>query len=250
MIKAITSAQALPQRYIGKSNEEGRWHWRTDFIGQVKYGEIRPEPQAFLVDMRPSDTIPPHFHAVDQFQVFVAGSGSLARNSDVALPVTVHYVDHHTGYGPVDSGPQGFSYFGLRAKTDSGPVFLHQPGYREKLIPSKKRHFTARVTLSIDPVLLSRDTAALEPVIEGLDVADGLGALVLRMGPAMKMAGPDPRRTGGQYYLVMNGSLERSGESYPAWSVIFQDPAESALEVIAGSAGLEALILQFPRDGS
>ena len=31
-------------------------------------------------------------------------------------------------------------------------------------------------------------------------------------------------------------------------SVIFMDPAESPLEVMAGTRGLEALIVQYPRD--
>src|SRR5688572_26261162 len=162
MAQAVSSVDALPRRLISQSRgEPDQWRWRTDFIGEVKYGQIGQCPQAFLVEMRSGDTILPHFHAVDQFQIFVAGSGSLMRGHD-SIPVTLHYVDHHTGYGPVNAGAQGFSYFALRPKTDSGPVYLHQPGYREKLQPSRKRHYTEQVTLSTEPVLLSREVVALE----------------------------------------------------------------------------------------
>ena len=241
-------AQARQGRRIIKSRGTGEEHWRTDFLGLRSDGQPRNEPQAFLIEMSPNETIVPHFHEVDQFQVFVAGGGGLGRNNEVAHPIAVHYADHHTGYGPINAGPQGFSYFTLRAKTDPGAVYLHQPGYREKLKPSKQRHYLAPVTLSTEPVLLSRGGVALEPLPGNQDQeADGLGAFMLRMGPDMQTTGPDPRRTGGQYYLVANGSLDRNGRSYPAWSTIFVDPAETPLEIHAGSQGLEALILQYAR---
>jgi len=116
------------------------------------------------------------------------------------------------------------------------------------LKPSKKRHHLAHVTLSIEPVLLNRTHVAFEPLIENQETnTDGLGAFLLRMGPGMKAAGPDPRGTGGQYYLVMNGLLERDGEHYPAWSTLFVDAADPPLAVTAGAQGLEALILQYSR---
>ena len=248
MIQAMTGAQALQARRIVKSRGTGEEHWRTDFIGLRSDGRLKNEPQAFLIEMSPNETIVPHFHEVDQFQVFVAGGGGLGRNNKVAHPIAVHYADHHTGYGPINAGPQGFSYFTLRAKTDPGAVYLHQPGYREKLKPSKKRHRLAHdITLSTEPVLQSRRELALERLLEVEDGADGLGAFLLRMGPDMRTAGPDPRGTGGQYYLVANGSLECGGASYPAWSTLFIGSTEAPLDVIAGPKGLEALILQYPR---
>ena len=182
MVQAVSSVEALPRRIITRSKTEPeQWRWRTDFIGEVKYGEIVPRPQVFLVEMRPGETILPHYHAVDQFQIFVAGSGSLVRNQ-AANPVTVHYVDHHTGYGPVSAGAQGLSYFALRPKTDSGPVYLHEPGYREKMKPGKKRHFNEQITLSTEPVLLSRGVKLVNSRPVGSDkshlkltVKDGLG---------------------------------------------------------------------------
>ncbi len=245
MIHAMTGTQAMPARRAVKSGT-GEQHWRTDFLGQRSDGQIKDtQPQAFLIEMSANEVIVPHFHEVDQFQVFVAGGGGLGRNNDIANPITVHYADEYTGYGPINAGPNGYSYFTLRARSDSGAVYLHQPGYREKLKPSKKRHFAVNVTLSTEPVLMTRATVALEPLAE--QDGDGPCAFILRAGAGMAATGPDPKDTGGQYYLVANGALEREGQSYPVWSTIFVDAGEAPLAVQAGPKGLETLILQFAR---
>jgi hypothetical protein len=247
MIHAMAGAQAIRGRRVIKSNGTGEEHWRTDFLGARSDGEIRKKPQAFLIEMHADETIVPHFHAVDQFQVFVAGSGGLGRSNDAANPIAVHYADRYTGYGPILAGPQGYSYFTLRANSDSGAVYLHEPGYREKLKPSKKRHYMVHgLTLSTEPVLRNRREAALEALFENQqqDVR-GPAAWMLRLGPDMALRGP-ASRGGGQYYLVANGSLECEGASYAAWSTLFLDPADDALDVRAGNGGLEALVLGFP----
>jgi hypothetical protein len=185
---------------------------------------------------------------VDQFQVFVSGSGSLGRNQEGAQPLSVHYADHHTGYGPINAGPQGYSYFTLRARSDSGAVYLHKPGYREKLKPSPKRHgIAAGLTLSTEPVLMNRGEVMVEKLMPELDGSDGLGASLIRMGPGMTHAGPDPRATGGQYYLVLNGGLELATGSYGKWSTVFVPKTDAPLAFSAGTKGLEVLLLQFSR---
>ena len=249
MVQAIAGTQALKGRRIIKSGGTGEEHWRTDFLGKRADGTIKDhQPQAFLIEMQADEVIVPHFHEVDQFQVFVSGSGSLGRNRDAAQPLTVHYADHHTGYGPINAGPHGYSYFTLRARSDSGAVYLHKPGYREKLKPSRKRHGTAPgLTLSTEPVLLARKAVAIEPLLQDLDGTDGLGASLIRMGPGMTYTGPDPRAGGGQHFLVVNGSLELDAGSFPAWSTVFVPAGDAPLALRAGPNGLEALLLQFPR---
>ena len=56
------------------------------------------------------------------------------------MEYTMRYPNHHTGYGPILGGAQGFSDFKLRPQTDSGAVKIDKLGYRENLKPSKKRH--------------------------------------------------------------------------------------------------------------
>lgn len=251
MVQAIAGEQALKGRRTIKSRGTGEEHWRTDFLGKPGDGELKEhQPQAFLIEMSANEVIVPHFHEVDQFQVFVAGSGSLGRNQDVAHPLAVHYADHHTGYGPINAGPQGYSYFTLRAKSDPGAVYLHKPGYREKLKPSGKRHGVAAVTLSTEPVLMERKGVQVEPLMQQLGNGDGLGVALVRMGPGARFEGPDPAATGGQYYLVVNGSAELESGTFAAWSPIFVSKSERPVTLRAGTKGLEALLLQFARQES
>ena len=249
MIQAMAGELALKGRRIIKSGGTGEEHWRTDFLGKRADGTIKDhQPQAFLIEMQANEVIVPHFHEVDQFQVFVSGSGSLGRESNLAHPLAVHYADHHTGYGPINAGPQGYAYFTLRARSDSGAGYLHKPGYREKLKPSRKRHgVAAGLALSIEPVLMERKEVAIEPLLTDLDGSDGLAASMLRMGPGASHAGPDPRAGGGQHFLVLNGSLKLDGNSYSAWSTVFVSKDEAPLDLRAGPKGLEVLLLQFPR---
>jgi hypothetical protein len=247
MVQAVAGETALKGRRIIKSRGTGEEHWRTDFLGRPgDGGAIKEEPQAFLIEMHADETIMPHFHEVDQFQVFVAGSGGMGR--EAAATLAVHYADHHTGYGPIVAGPLGYSYFTLRARSDPGAHYLHKPGYREALKPSRKRHgVAAGIALSTEPVLMDRKEAKVESLFAELDGNDGLGAAVMRLGPGMSRSGPDPRATGGQYYLVLNGNLELGAATYAAWSTVFVTPQDGPLAFKAGPRGLEVLLLSFPK---
>ncbi len=245
MVQAVAGEQALTGRRVIKSRGTGEEHWRTDYLGKPGDGQLKNEPQAFLVEMHANETIVPHFHEVDQFQIFVAGSGGLGRHPHGVL--AVHYADHHTGYGPINAGPLGYSYFTLRAKSDPGAHYLDRPGYREALKPSAKRHGVAdNVTLSTEPVLMDRKELAVERLMPKLE-GGGLGASLIRMGPGMSHTGPDPRATGGQYYLVLNGSLEFDSKTYSKWSTVFLSGEDSPLAFKSGPKGLETLLLQFSR---
>ena len=246
MVMAVAAEQALKGRRVIKSLGTGEEHWRTDFIGSRSPGSSSAEPQAFLIEMRADETILPHFHEVDQFQVFVAGSGGLGRHE--VPTVAVHYTDHHTGYGPIVAGPRGYSYFTLRARSDPGARYLHHPGYREALKPSRKRHgTTGGLLLTTAPVLMQRTEAEIEPLLAELKADDALRAALYRLGPDMTVTGPDPALSGGQYWLVLNGSLTWESARYAKWSVVFIAPTDPAFGVRAGPEGLEALLLQYPR---
>jgi hypothetical protein len=243
MTIAVAAADALKARRAIKSTGTGEEHWRSDFIG-VKTNVLGDAPQAFLIDMSANETILPHYHEVDQYQVFVAGSGGLGRHAVPTL--AVHYTDHHTGYGPIVAGPRGYSYFTLRAKTDSGAKYLHQPGYRESLKPSKKRHGTSGgLELTTAPVLKALAAPQSEPLLAELAAGDGLGAWLHRLGPGMKLQGADPSGTGGQYWLVVNGALAWNGTIYAPWSLLFVEGREPAITIEAGAEGLEILQLQY-----
>lgn len=246
MVQAVAAQAVLKNRYVIKSNGTGEEHWRTDYLGSRSTGAGGASPQAFLIEMQANETILPHFHEVDQFQVFVAGSGALGRHAVPAC--AVHYTDHHTGYGPIDAGPHGYSYFTLRAVTDPGAKYLHRPGYREALQPSAKRHGTAGgITCSTAPVLAALEAPVTEALLPDLDGGDGLGAWLHRLGAHQPLPVRDPAGSGGQFWLVMNGSLLWQGTVYGPWSLLFVERGDPALAASADANGLEVLQLQYPR---
>lgn len=249
-MQAISARDVEASRHIHKPDGDvsmGPPNWRTNYFGKKSDGQLRNVPQVFRIDMPSEKIVKSHFHAVDQYQVFVSGSGNLGRN---AIPtLCVHYVDHHTGYGPIVAGVGGFSYFTFRARTDSGAVYLETPGYRERLKPSKKRHHSvSNIVLSIDPVMAAREVVQAETVISAEE--DGLCSVLLRAGAGMTVTCPDPQGSGGQFVFVVNGDLMVDDNLYPQYSVIWVDANDAALRCQAGPNGTEALILQFPADSS
>ena len=75
----------------------------TDFIG--RRAETSDHPLAFLVNGPPAFVIPPHFHEIDQYQIFVGGSATLGKHK--VLPGSVHYADAYTPYGPITATEDG-----------------------------------------------------------------------------------------------------------------------------------------------
>ena len=245
MVNAVSSSEALARRTLVKSKGSGEEHWCTDYIGRHSAREASDGGEAFLVEMSSREQILPHFHEVDQFQIFVAGSGRMGR--EVAAPLAVHYADRYTAYGPIVADAQGFSFFTFHATRDPGSVYLHKPGYRERLQPSEQRYRLApAIVLSTAPVLQSRGEVASESLLSDEGVAAPAAGL-LRLGAGMTTCGPDPRDSGGQYFLVVNGDLDWQGMRYPLWSMLFAGAADGALEFGAGANGLEVLVLQFPQ---
>jgi len=243
MVRVESYESALKRRRMVASAGNGETHWRSDYMGQR--GRANSEPESFLIEMTPNEVLLPHFHAVDQFQVFVDGAGVLGRQPIRSL--TVHYADHHTGYGPIVAGSFGLSYFTFRPKTDPGAMYLNMPGYLDALKPSRKRHGTVEnLVLSTKPVLASREELVVERLLQEIDADDGLRASLFRLGPEMKVAGSEPSKTGGQYYLIANGNLHLNSQDIPEWAIVFVSQIDMALELHAGSEGAEVLVLEFP----
>jgi len=249
MIYAQSGARVLENLQAVNSPGTGIQHWGSSYFGpRYSTQEVSSAPQALLTEMSAGETILPHFHGVTQFQIFPAGSGKMAK-ADVQ-PLMVQYKDHHTAYGPVIAGPLGLTFIALRNRLgDSAPVYLSKPGYKEKLKPSKRRNWMSpHIALSTRAVLRFRNEVAWETVFETEKIVDEMAAHLVRLGGAMSTMGPDPKDTGGYYVFVANGSLIVDAQDLPRWSMVYVDPTERPLEMKAGVDGLEALVLQFPRD--
>ncbi|MDO8773479.1 MAG: hypothetical protein Q7K57_33180 [Burkholderiaceae bacterium] len=201
-----------------------------------------PRPQSFLVEQTPNWTLPTHFHLQNQFQVFIAGSGSIGKNP--IEPLTVHYASRHSGYGPLISGNEGISYFTLRAMSDEGAWYL--PESREHLktrIPKQQLH--AAPSSHLTTIDLQALPAPSEEILIQIDNG-GLAAWLIRIPPNMKIPAPAGQEIGGgRFYVVTKGSLHIGQTEMPAWATVFVSRDDS-LDLQSGFQGLEILVLQFP----
>jgi hypothetical protein len=231
------------------SRGTGMEHWGSSYFGpRYSTAELSPGPQSLMTQMCANETILPHVHGVAQFQIFPSGSGLIGKNE--VRPLMLQYKDHHSAYGPLAAGPHGLTFISLRNRTgDSHPVYLSKPGYREKLKPSKRRNWvSSNIPLSTEAVLQFRKDAAWEPVYDPTKITDEMSAHIVRLGGRVSTTVPDPKLGGGTYLFVANGELEIQGKSLPRWSMVFVEPGEDAVEIRAGNKGLEALVMQFPKD--
>lgn len=249
MIHAKDGTEVLENLQPVASRGTGEEHWGSSYFGpRYSTEEISNAPQSLMTQMYAGETILPHFHPVAQFQIFPAGSGLIGKGE--VQPLMLQYKDHHTAYGPLTAGPHGLTFISLRNRTgDSHPVYLSKPGYREKLQPSKRRNWmSSHIALSTQAVLRFRTDVSWEPVYDPEKITDEMAAHLVRLGAGMSTPGPDPKAGGGYYIFVANGSLDLNADSLPQYSMLFVDTHEGAFEVKAGRNGLEALVMQFPKD--
>jgi phage tail protein X len=229
--------------------------WSTAFIGvnknTIRPGETPPaedalNPVAFLVEKRPGGITRPHFHRADQYQVVVGGSGKMGLHDTGSI--AVHYTDAFSAYGPIVAGGDGIAWFTLRPGWDPGAKYMESPDNRAELRASRDRytHWEA-VTDPVPPL----GQAALEatPAITGelvLEGEHGLATWRYRLPPGATLTGPDPAASGGQFWLVLAGTLSAGGASLLGVnSTIFTGPEDGPLAATAGAGGAEALCLQF-----
>jgi hypothetical protein len=249
MIHAKDGTQVLDNLQPVNSPGTGIEHWGSSYFGpRYSTAGDSAQPQALMTQMSADETILPHFHGLAQFQIFPSGSGVMGKGE--VRPLMLQYKDHHTAYGPLVAGPHGLTFIALRNRiADSAPVYLSKPGYREKLKPSKRRNWmSSHIALSTRPVLQFRKEVSWEPVYDPEKIADEMSAHLVRLGAGMSAKGPDPKAGGGWYVFVANGSLELNGGALPQWSMVYVEPTEDEFELKAGRNGLEALVMQFPKD--
>ena len=75
-----------------------------------------------------------------------------------------------------------------------------------------------------------------------------MGAWRHRLPPGAALEELDPASGDGQFWVVTSGSLHTpSGEALPPLSCAFVAPDEPPFAAVAGGAGLEVVVVQFPR---
>lgn len=200
------------------------------------------DPQAFLVDQEPGAVVHPHFHHVDQFQVAVAGSGTLGKHA--LHPLAVHFAGAYTGYGPIRPGGEGLTYLTARARADgTGAQFL--PGARARMRAGPRRNRTVDGIPVAGAADLARRT---ETTLEThLAEDDGLTVWYLRVAPGSTATLPAAEDGDGQTLWLAAGTLAIAGAVHGERAVMFVSRDEPAPTVIAGAGGAELLIMQYPR---
>jgi len=211
---------------------EGVDYLVTDFLGGHGYsdGADLSQPQAYIVDIRtPGGVIEPHYHDVDQFQLVLRGEGHMGQKP--LRPGSVHYVDHHTTYGPIVAGPEGLAFFTLRATRAEGRYNM----------PESKHLKTIRsgefFTVSPDPA----DDGERQ-VLAGTN--KGACAEIWRVAP--NAAVPDATHTGAAYRVVLSGSVHCGGSELTADSVVFTPAGDAAPAGVAGPEGALVALVGFP----
>ena len=76
-----------------------------------------------------------------------------------------------------------------------------------------------------------------------------MGAWRYRVAAGESVAGPDPATGRGQYWVVLGGEMVCDEERLPRLSCTFVYPDEPQFVAAAGSAGLDVVVMQFPRRG-
>src|SRR5262249_40491644 len=100
----------------------------SSYYGEA--GAVCGGPQGFLAGIGKGGAMgTPPFHDVDQYQVFVRGGGRLGRTP--ADPVTFHYADAYTPYGPIVGGGEGIDFLTIRAACATG--YFPMPGSRHHM---------------------------------------------------------------------------------------------------------------------
>ena len=222
----------------------------TTFIGANRYnpseasaeppGPAVVYPMAFLVEQPAGSVVATHFHEANQFQIVVAGDGTLG--SHPVKPVAVHYSNAFSAYGPITAGTAGLHYFTLRNGYDRGARYLPAARGEMRGVKRRFRDAFAEPVVSSAAVPEAGSSAVLIP-----EATDGMGAWRHRLPPGATLEGLDPASGDGQFWVVTAGSLHTSsGEILPPLSCAFVAPDEPPLAAIAGEAGLEVVVVQFP----
>ncbi len=212
----------------------------TDFIGERQIDS--DTPQAFLVRAGAGHVIPGHFHAVDQFQIFVEGNAKLGRFE--LHPGSIHYTDAYTTYGPIIATEQGYAYFTLRPVSTTS---YHQMPAEAKLLREARHTSGSKRRMLMGEVDEAAEAAAgIAPIFAQ---PDGVGAYRLSAAPGEALAFP-AEASHGRFLLVISGSAEVDGQVYGPKSCLWAGEGEAFAPAVAGEEGVVAVLAAFGKQAA
>lgn len=223
--------------YIGTNKMEGLAQGRT--VEQLAADAVG-QPMVYLVEQAAGATVDPHYHEVEQFQLFVGGSGHIGTH--VLDGLTVHYAGPYSPYGPIVAGPQGVNYVTVRREWDRGAQWMPGAAPALRAMPNRKH-----VTFTSQPLARCADLQSLTGVSESalLPAAQG-GPQAWRVcaGPGAELR-CDPAGSAGQFLYVLSGSLQHDGASSGPGDCFYLTADEAPLVCLAGGQGAELVRLAF-----
>ncbi len=189
-------------------------------------------PAIFLVEQPPGSVLRTHFHTQNEFQVFVAGSGWMGKSE--VRPLVCHYASAYTGYGPITAGPEGLSYFTIRAVLETGAMFV--PEDRDQMVRGPKSQFH----IGPLPVQQAPRSGPIELASANQDqvkifsrhLAAGEFMETLKLGASV-----------AQFSFVCSGSIEVDGHEVQAWECACLTQGDPASRLVAGQNGADLLIM-------
>jgi hypothetical protein len=245
-----SAAQAAQDKFRVDSHGAGAWihpYFGTGAkaIGTSKPATGSPLPMLYLVEQDPNTSIPTHFHQVTQFQVAVAGHGKLGEHA--LRPVTVHYTNAFTGYGPLQASSEGMSYFTVRNAFDPGLRAL--PEAKQELLDARKTPAGSQ-PLNIIAKPWTRFESLDKTASQQLLTHDsGASAWIhsYQTGANLTVA-PMPQ---DRVWILIAGDAQidarqaTQAHDLQAWDGLFLASQET-LDLRAGVAGMQILELRFP----
>lgn len=201
----------------------------TDYLG--RFNAEADGPQAYLVRQE-SPELRAHFHEVDQFQVVLAGDGTLG--ADRARRGVLHYTDAFTAYGPIRTDPAvGLAYFTLRATPTTGINYMPEERARRAAAGGGGEHFTCAMPRDLDarPAELARTRR-------------GASAHGASLPPGARLDAAALPAQGEGFAVVLTGAVAVGGRRLPAGSLAhFASPQD--LDGLAASERSDLAVLVF-----
>jgi hypothetical protein len=232
----VVSADTVTVQHFEASEASGMAYDSTEFMGAI--GGMQRGPQCYRNAVPAHFVIEPHFHLIDQFQIFMHGTLQHGKTTYRLDPALVHYTDGFTPYGPFKAGDEGFSWFNLRPRADFGARFM--PQSREELARRAGRAMSIPTRFRIEDRVEGVTTAALIEPTE-----DGLAAYEIIAEPDAALLN-ETASGSGRYLLVLGGSLCLDDTALPPESVVFVSAGDRLALRRSGPTGLHLLELQLP----
>ena len=217
-----------------RTDDSGVSLWNRRFMVDPEQGSM-----AHLTYQESGYTSPAHFHWSDQFQVILDGDAKFANHH--LVPLTVHYVDKETAYGPIVPGANGVVYGAFRRKK-TGIMFMKDvraqgvkwgsPG-REYSVAEAEKPWQEEGSLQVKRLLGDEHT--------------GPWAEFVRYAPHSTLAGWRFSLADAEVQLVVQGSCSAEGRPLECHSLRYLQEDAQGQPLLIGPEGATILFMGFDR---